>query len=87
MTPDEIVAGLRDGMTIGIGGWGLRRKPMALVRAILRAPLRNLTIRAGLGSGVIGVRAGPAAAASRVRSAHGVDDEGLRHRRMSLPGC
>jgi glutaconate CoA-transferase, subunit A len=44
MTPDEIVAELRDGMTIGIGGWGSRRKPMALVRAILRSPLRNLTI-------------------------------------------
>ena len=31
-------------MTIGIGGWGSRRKPMALVRAILRSPLRDLTI-------------------------------------------
>ena len=31
MTPDEVVAELRDGMTIGIGGWGSRRKPMALV--------------------------------------------------------
>jgi glutaconate CoA-transferase subunit A len=44
MTPDEIVAELRDGMTIGIGGWGSRRKPMALVRAIGRSPLRDLTI-------------------------------------------
>jgi glutaconate CoA-transferase, subunit A len=44
LSPDEIVAGLRDGMTIGIGGWGSRRKPMALVRAILRSPLKNLTI-------------------------------------------
>ena len=44
LSPDEIVAELRDGMTIGIGGWGSRRKPMALVRAILRAPLRNLTV-------------------------------------------
>ena len=44
LTPDEIVAELRDGMTIGIGGWGSRRKPMALVRAILRSPLRDLTI-------------------------------------------
>jgi glutaconate CoA-transferase subunit A len=31
-------------MTIGIGGWGSRRKPMALVRAILRSSLQNLTI-------------------------------------------
>ena len=30
----EVVAALEDGMTIGIGGWGSRRKPMALVRAI-----------------------------------------------------
>ena len=44
MTPEEVVAELRDGMTIGIGGWGSRRKPMALVRAILRSPLRDLTI-------------------------------------------
>ena len=44
MTPDEIVAELRDGMTIGIGGWGSRRKPMALVRAILRSPLKDLTV-------------------------------------------
>src|SRR6516225_3344436 len=44
MTPDEVVAELRDGMTIGIGGWGSRRKPMALVRAILRSALRDLTI-------------------------------------------
>jgi glutaconate CoA-transferase subunit A len=40
----EAVAELRDGMTIGIGGWGSRRKPMALVREILRTPLRDLTI-------------------------------------------
>ncbi len=44
MTADEVVAELRDGMTIGIGGWGSRRKPMALVRAILRSPLKDLTV-------------------------------------------
>jgi len=44
VTPDEVAAELRDGMTIGIGGWGSRRKPMALVRAILRSPLTDLTI-------------------------------------------
>ena len=38
------MAELRDGMTIGIGGWGSRRKPMSLVRAILRSPLTDLTI-------------------------------------------
>lgn len=44
LTPDEIVAELRSGMTIGIGGWGSRRKPMALVRAILRSSLTGLEI-------------------------------------------
>ncbi|MCX2730393.1 acyl CoA--acetate/3-ketoacid CoA transferase subunit alpha [Saccharopolyspora sp. NFXS83] len=43
-TPDEIAGRLRSGMTIGIGGWGSRRKPMALVRAILRSDLRDLTL-------------------------------------------
>ncbi|MFP6639276.1 MAG: CoA-transferase, partial [Myxococcota bacterium] len=31
-------------MTIGIGGWGSRRKPMSLVREILRSDLTDLTI-------------------------------------------
>ena len=44
MTADEVVSTLSDGMTIGIGGWGSRRKPMALVRAILRSSLKDLTV-------------------------------------------
>ncbi|MBS9533138.1 CoA transferase subunit A [Mycobacterium sp. M1] len=43
-TLDEAVAELRDGMTIGIGGWGSRRKPMAFVRAILRTDVKDLTV-------------------------------------------
>lgn len=39
-----VVDQLRDGMTIGIGGWGPRRKPMALIREILRSDLKGLTI-------------------------------------------
>ena len=31
-------------MTVGIGGWGSRRKPMALVRGILRSDLKDLTV-------------------------------------------
>ncbi|MBI4921625.1 MAG: CoA transferase subunit A [Devosia nanyangense] len=38
------VATIRSGMTIGIGGWGPRRKPMALIREILRSDLKDLTI-------------------------------------------
>lgn len=44
MSLDDVVGELRSGMTIGIGGWGSRRKPMALVRAILRSDLTDLTV-------------------------------------------
>jgi len=44
MTEAEVVAELRDGMTIGIGGWGPRRKPMSIVREILRSDLSDLTV-------------------------------------------
>lgn len=44
MTVDEVVDQLEDGMTVGIGGWGSRRKPMALVRGILRSDVKDLTV-------------------------------------------
>ena len=44
MTVDEAVAEVTDGMTIGIGGWGSRRKPMALVRALVRKGVKDLTV-------------------------------------------
>jgi glutaconate CoA-transferase subunit A len=43
-TEEEVVVELRNGMTIGIGGWGSRRKPMSVVRAILRSPVKDLTV-------------------------------------------
>ncbi|MFZ4688085.1 MAG: CoA transferase subunit A [Polymorphobacter sp.] len=62
MTLSEIVGELRDGMTLGIGGWGPRRKPMALVREILRSDLKDLTIVAYGGADV-----GMLAAAGKIR--------------------
>ncbi|WP_236211909.1 CoA transferase subunit A [Metapseudomonas otitidis] len=62
MTAAEAVAQLRDGMTIGIGGWGPRRKPMALVREILRSSLKDLTVVAYGGADV-----GMLCAAGKVR--------------------
>ncbi|TMK66409.1 MAG: CoA transferase subunit A [Actinobacteria bacterium] len=44
MTEADVVAELSDGLTIGIGGWGSRRKPMSIVRAIVRSDLEDLTI-------------------------------------------
>lgn len=52
MTAQQVVAELRDGMTIGIGGWGPRRKPMALIREILRSDLKDLTVVAYGGADV-----------------------------------
>ena len=52
MSAQQVVAGLKDGMTIGIGGWGPRRKPMALIREILRSDLKDLTIVAYGGADV-----------------------------------
>lgn len=52
MTTQQVVAELKDGMTIGIGGWGPRRKPMALIREILRSDLKDLTIVAYGGADV-----------------------------------
>jgi glutaconate CoA-transferase subunit A len=52
MSAAEIVSRLESGMTLGIGGWGPRRKPMALIREILRSPLQDLTIVAYGGADV-----------------------------------
>ncbi|MGW0159745.1 cholesterol ring-cleaving hydrolase subunit IpdA [Mycobacterium sp. NPDC003323] len=43
-TLDEAVASIESGMTIGIGGWGSRRKPMAFIRALLRTDVTDLTV-------------------------------------------
>ena len=44
ITEEDVVGRLRSGMTIAIGGWASRRKPMSIVRAILRSDLDDLTI-------------------------------------------
>ncbi|MEU9474970.1 CoA-transferase [Streptomyces sp. NPDC048191] len=62
MTADEVVSRLESGMTLGIGGWGSRRKPMALVRALLRTSVRELTVVSYGGPDV-----GMLAAAGRIR--------------------
>ncbi|MCB8904698.1 MULTISPECIES: CoA-transferase [unclassified Streptomyces] len=62
LTPEDVVGRLRSGMTIGIGGWGSRRKPMALVRALLRSEISDLTVISYGGPDV-----GLLAAAGRIR--------------------
>ena len=44
MSLADIVDRLESGMTLGIGGWGARRKPMALIREIVKSDLQDLTI-------------------------------------------
>ena len=43
-TLEAAVSQIEPGMTIGIGGWGSRRKPMAFVRALLRTDVTDLTV-------------------------------------------
>jgi len=62
MSADEAVAGIERGMTVGIGGWGSRRKPMALLAALLRTGVDDLTVVAYGGPDV-----GILCAAGRVR--------------------
>jgi glutaconate CoA-transferase subunit A len=62
MSAHDVVAQLKDGMTLGIGGWGPRRKPMALVRELLRSPVKDLTLVAYGGADV-----GMLCAAGKVR--------------------
>ncbi|MEV5956555.1 CoA-transferase [Streptomyces sp. NPDC051987] len=62
MTAEEVVGRLGSGMTLGIGGWGSRRKPMALVRALLRSDVTDLTVVSYGGPDV-----GLLAAAGRIR--------------------
>ncbi|MGW0165237.1 CoA transferase subunit A [Streptomyces sp. NPDC003343] len=63
MTADEVVSRLESGMTLGIGSWGSRRKPMALVRALLRSPVTDLTVVSYGGPDI-----GMLAAAGRIRT-------------------
>ena len=44
LTHEAVINDLSSGMTIGIGGWGARRKPMSLIRAICQSDLKDLTL-------------------------------------------
>jgi glutaconate CoA-transferase subunit A len=57
MTEADLVGRLRSGMTLGVGGWATRRKPMSLVRAIARSDLKDLTLVAPYGGPDIGLLA------------------------------
>lgn len=40
----QLAGEVRSGMTLGIAGWGARRKPMAFIRELLKTDVRDLTI-------------------------------------------
>ncbi len=40
----ELATEIHSGMTLGIAGWGARRKPMAFIRELLKTDVNNLTI-------------------------------------------
>ena len=59
---EEIAAQVESCMTLGIGGWGARRKPMAVIRELLKTDVRDLTVLAYGGPDV-----GMLAAAGKIR--------------------
>lgn len=64
MTAADMAAQLKSGMTIGVGGWGPRRKPMALIREIVRSDVKDLTVVAYGGADI-----GMLCAAGKVKKA------------------
>src|SRR3954451_852697 len=40
----EVAGEIQSGRRVGLGGWGSRRKPMAIVRALLNTDVRDLTL-------------------------------------------
>ncbi|MDP3138622.1 MAG: CoA-transferase [Burkholderiaceae bacterium] len=54
----DAVAGIRDGMTVGIGGALNAGHPMALVRALMQSELKDLVIASGFGGMEIDMLAG-----------------------------
>lgn len=52
---EDIIDQLSSGMILGIGGWATRRKPMELVRAILRSDLTELTLVTPYGGPDVGM--------------------------------
>ena len=38
----DVLDQLKSNMVIGVGGWGARRKPMSLIRAICQSDLKDL---------------------------------------------
>jgi len=44
VTYKNIIDQMSDGMTVGVGGWGARRKPMSLIREICKSDLKDLTV-------------------------------------------
>src|SRR5699024_8957945 len=44
MTQEDVVARMRDGVTICVGGWGSGQERMSIIRAILRSDIKDLTV-------------------------------------------
>lgn len=55
-TLEAAVASVESGMTLGIGGWGSRQKPMSFVRALCRSQVKELTV-VGYGGPDVGLLA------------------------------
>ena len=47
---DTALSAVKDGMTLGIGGWIFHGQPMALIRGLVRRGVRDLTLVPAPGS-------------------------------------
>jgi glutaconate CoA-transferase, subunit A len=65
-TAAQVAAGIRRGCRLAVGGSGLARKPLGLVRALAEAGLRDLEVWTGVG----GLEVEILLAASAVRTVH-----------------
>ena len=62
MSIADIAAQVESGMTLAVGGWGGRRKPMAVIRELLKTEVMDLTVLAYGGPDI-----GMLAAAGKIR--------------------
>lgn len=77
MTVDDVMAQIRDGDTVAIGGSSLSRKPMALVRALARSGRKDLRLVVDVGGPEVDLLLGTGSVAAVLYAFVGFEVMGL----------
>jgi len=77
VSSDDVVAEIRDGATVAIGGSSLSRKPMALVRALARSDRKNLRLIVNVGGPEVDLLIGTGKIAEAIYAFVGFEVMGL----------